>query len=126
MKSPEPIKITKQRRVILEELCKLHSHPTADELYAIVRKRLPSISLGTVYRNLEILSEFGMIHKLELAGAAKRFDGDVRCKRCGSVADVHLEPLISIEQTAQRVTDYDILSHGLEFSGICPNCKSKG
>ena len=124
--------MTKQRRVILEELRKLYSHPTADELYAIVRKRLPSISLGTVYRNLEILSESGMIRKLELAGAAKRFDGEtvkhyhVRCKRCGSVADIHLEPLISIEQAAQRVTDYDILSHGLEFSGVCPKCKSKG
>ena len=124
--------MTKQRRVILEELRKLYSHPTADELYAVVRKRLPSISLGTVYRNLEILSESGMIRKLELSGTAKRFDAEtvahyhIRCKRCGSVADIPLEPLNKVDRAAQRVTDYEILSHRLEFTGVCPKCRSKG
>jgi Fur family ferric uptake transcriptional regulator len=57
--------MTRQRRVILEELRKVNTHPSADEIYEIVRKRLPRISLGTVYRNLEILSESGDIQKLE-------------------------------------------------------------
>ena len=58
-------RMTHQRRLILDELKKLKTHPTADEIYVIVRKKMPRISLGTVYRNLEILSETGQIIKIE-------------------------------------------------------------
>ena len=68
---------TRQRQVILEELQKLQSHPTAAALYEIVRRRVPKISLGTVYRNLELLARTGLIRKLEFAGAEARFDGNV-------------------------------------------------
>ena len=68
---------TPQRKVILEELQKAASHPTAAELYEIVRRRLPRISLGTVYRNLELLSESGLIRKLSMGSAEARFDGDL-------------------------------------------------
>ena len=85
---------TKQREVILEELMKLRAHPSADELYERVKKRLPRISLGTVYRNLEMLSREGIIHRLETAGSQKRFDGEtgdhqhIRCVRCGRIDDL--------------------------------------
>ncbi|PKN21112.1 MAG: transcriptional repressor, partial [Deltaproteobacteria bacterium HGW-Deltaproteobacteria-3] len=69
------LRITKQRQIILDELCSVTSHPTADVLYQMVRKRLPKISLGTVYRNLEIMSECGIIQKLDIGGTQKRFDG---------------------------------------------------
>ncbi|MDR2745258.1 MAG: transcriptional repressor, partial [Desulfovibrio sp.] len=69
--------MTRQRSVILEELRKVDTHPTADELYTIVRVRLPHISLGTVYRNLEYLVAAGEIARLESAGTSMRFDGDV-------------------------------------------------
>ena len=69
MKSDAKIFITKQRQVILEELKKTASHPTADEVFLMVRQRLPRISLGTVYRNLELLSENGTIQK-SLTGRA--------------------------------------------------------
>ncbi|MBI5569166.1 MAG: transcriptional repressor [Desulfomonile tiedjei] len=121
--------MTEQRRVILEELKKLKSHPTADELYLLVRNRLPNISLGTVYRNLEILSEAGMILKLETAGSQKRFDGTaenhyhVRCVGCGRVEDVSLEVMSAVENAAQNASGYRILSHRLEFLGICPSCR---
>jgi len=71
------LKMTKQRRVIVEELKKLKTHPTATLIYELVRKRLPRISLGTVYRNLDLLAEAGIIQKLETAGTQKRFDGTV-------------------------------------------------
>ena len=64
--------MTKQRKVILEELRKQHTHPSADEVYRMVRHRLPRISLGTVYRNLEVLVQMGEIQKLELSGSLKR------------------------------------------------------
>ena len=79
-------RVTRQRRVILEELRKLTSHPTAPALYEVVRRRLPRISLGTVYRNLELLARAGFIQRLDLQGAEARFDGNpehhyhVRCR----------------------------------------------
>ncbi|MGD9277844.1 MAG: transcriptional repressor, partial [Desulfobacterales bacterium] len=67
-------RITKQRQVILEELRQMETHPSADEIYKVVRRRLPRISLGTVYRNLEVLAQMGEIQKLELSGSIKRYD----------------------------------------------------
>lgn len=123
------IRMTKQRQVILEELCKVTSHPTADEMYQMIRKRLPKISLGTVYRNLEILSELGMVLKLEVGGTQKRFDGNVeshyhvRCTECGCVDDLHMATDHEIVQKAQANTDFQIKRHSLEFIGVCPECR---
>jgi Fur family ferric uptake transcriptional regulator len=69
--------MTRQRKVILEEIRKTDSHPTADELYQRVRQRLPHVSLGTIYRNLETLAASGLIQKLEMGGSQKRFDGNL-------------------------------------------------
>lgn len=122
---------TRQRQVILEELQKLTSHPTATALYEIVRLRLPKISLGTVYRNLELLARLGLIQKLDLAGGEARFDGDssqhehIRCVRCGRVDDVSAPPL---DLTGGQTNDwggYQVLGHRLEFFGVCPNCASQ-
>jgi Fur family ferric uptake transcriptional regulator len=70
------MRLTNQRQVIIEELKKVTSHPTANEVFDMVRKRLPRIGLGTVYRNLDLLSDRGIIKKLEVGGEQKRFDGD--------------------------------------------------
>ena len=119
---------TRQRQVILEELQKLTSHPTATMLYAIVRRRLPKISLGTVYRNLELLARMGVIQKLDFSGAEARFDGNVaehdhlRCVRCGRVDDVSALPLDLLGGTANHCSGYQILGHRLEFFGVCPEC----
>ncbi|MBA4358220.1 MAG: transcriptional repressor, partial [Desulfovibrio sp.] len=92
------LRMTTQRQVILEELRGLKSHPTAGELCQLVRKKLPRVSLGTVYRNLEILSRSGVIQKIDVAGVEMRFDGDIsnhyhlRCVGCGRVFDVEMEP----------------------------------
>ena len=124
-----PFIMTEQRRVILDGVQRLESHPTADELYQSVRKRLPSISLGTVYRNLEVLSEAGMIQKLEISGSQKRFDGKtenhyhVRCLKCGRVDDIRTGPVVDLDKVAKSVHGYVIVSHRLEFVGICPRCR---
>lgn len=122
------LRITKQRQLILDELMSVTSHPTADELYQMVRKKLPKISLGTVYRNLEIMSECGVIQKLDVGGTQKRFDGNakthyhVRCIRCERVDDLDLPPDFNFEKEAGKLTDFKILRHCLEFSGLCPAC----
>jgi Fe2+ or Zn2+ uptake regulation protein len=122
------LRMTRQRQVILEELRKVCTHPSADEIYAMVRKRLPRISLGTVYRNLEILSELGEIQKLESAGTLKRFDGNpnahyhVRCLQCQRVEDTPMSPLAKLEEMVREHTDFQIMGHNMEFVGLCPAC----
>lgn len=131
MKDPDALRMTTQRQVILDELCKLKTHPTADDLYQIVRKQLPKISLGTVYRNLELLSEQCVIQKLDVGGTQKRFDGNagnhyhVRCEKCNRVNDVELDPITDIEEKARKITQFKILRHRLEFIGTCPACHSR-
>ncbi|HVO77041.1 MAG TPA: transcriptional repressor [Candidatus Bathyarchaeia archaeon] len=123
---------TKQREVMIEELRKLRTHPSADELYAIVKKRLPRISLGTVYRNLEVLSREGIIHRLEVAGSHMRFDGElgehqhIRCARCGRVDDLVLgSRLNACDKNVAKRTGYRMLERRVEFVGICPACRKR-
>lgn len=125
------LRLTRQRQLIFDELCKLKSHPTADELYHLLRKKMPKISLGTVYRNLDILSEQGIIQKLNVGGTQKRFDGDtsthyhVRCAECGRVDDIEMTPDLTIEEKAGKLTEFRIVSHDLGFIGFCPKCNAK-
>ena len=124
----EKFRMTRQRRVILEELAKVSTHPTADEVHRMVRRRLPRVSLGTVYRNLEILSGRGMILKLDGVGSQRRYDGDtkdhlhVRCLGCGRVDDLPVGPCADIEKKVRAGTDYEIVGYSLNFIGYCPRC----
>ena len=127
----KPRRNTQQRQVILAELAKLKSHPTAADLYEIVRRRLPRISLGTVYRNLEVLSESGEIQKLQVAGEQARFDADtahhdhVRCVRCGRVVDLEGEPLVVSLPEAEDRSGFQIIGHRIEYLGVCPACRDR-
>ena len=120
-------RMTKQRRVILDELRKVHSHPTADELYTLVRARMPRISLGTVYRNLDLLAESGEIIKIDIAGSIRRFDGNiephqhVRCSVCGKIGDV-IPPLPCPIVDGLKVNGFQITSSRIEYEGICDEC----
>lgn len=118
-----------QRQIILEELRREKNHPSAQEIYDRVRQRLPKISLGTVYRNLEQMAASGLIQKLEAVGGQRRFDGDleehyhVRCLYCGRIEDASLPMLSRLNQTFGKMSEYTILGHRLEFFGICPRCR---
>lgn len=122
------MRLTSQRQVILEELQKVTSHPTASDVFDMVRKRLPRIGLGTVYRNLDLLAERGVIKKLEVGGEQKRFDGDtsphyhIRCVKCNRVEDIFIERLGELEKSAASCCNYKILDHHVQFSGICREC----
>lgn len=125
------LRMTRQREVILEELRKADTHPSADEVYAMVRKRMPRISLGTVYRNLEILSESGDIQKLESGCSLKRFDGNpaehshIRCIGCDRIADAPMVPGFEVDLERVNAAGFEIVGYRLEFIGLCPQCSDK-
>ena len=135
MKSDKPYRLTQQRAVILEEVRKAYHHPTADEIYVNVRKKLPHISLGTVYRNLDVLAECGLIKKIEPDFPQMRFDGNTKehfhitCLRCGRIEDAPIEPmgdsLENLENALGNLTKYGIFGHKLEFIGLCSKCREK-
>ena len=124
-------RMTLQRKTILNILRQTKSHPSADEIYELVRKQLPRISLGTVYRNLELLAKMGLIQKLELGGTIKRFDWNpnkhyhIRCLVCGQVDDAPIAPLNKLEDELYGATVFSIIGHRLEFEGLCPICTKK-
>jgi Fur family transcriptional regulator, ferric uptake regulator len=125
------MRLTTQRQVILEELNKVKSHPTANEVYDMVRKRLPRIGLGTVYRNLELMADSGVILKIEVGGTQKRFDATteshyhVRCTECDRVNDIDIPVQQDINAFASQASKYEILGHHIEFSGVCEHCQKK-
>ncbi len=133
MTEHQDIRMTKRRRVILEELRMFHTHPTADEIYERVRTKLPHVSLGTVYRNLELLSRSGVIRKLEIGGQQMRFDGElnkhqhIRCIRCGRIDDLPGDPLpTQCDRDILASTGYELVERRVEFLGICPACCGAG
>jgi len=125
------LRMTKQRKAMLEEIKKSKSHPTADKIYDLVKKKIPGISLGTVYRNLEILSKEGLVRKLELAHTQRRYDGNIKnhyhvlCTECGRVDDLITMGDDNIEELLGVRSYYRINGHRLKFFGLCPDCKKR-
>jgi Fur family ferric uptake transcriptional regulator len=121
--------MTRQRQIILAELCKGDDHPSADVVYQRARRHLPRISLGTVYRNLEILARQGQIRKVPVSGSASRFDADtrahhhVRCLECGRLADGPAGSCTIRPVEIRRATGFDVMDCRLELTGICPECR---
>ena len=127
------IRRSKQREIILDELMKLGSHPSAGELYSRVRRRLPRVSLGTVYRNLEILAREGLVRRIELGGERMRYDGGrgahqhVRCVRCGRIDDIpESAPVGERDREIVRRAGYRLVERRIEYLGVCLSCRKKG
>lgn len=125
------LKYSRQRESIKNCLMNRHDHPTADTIYMSMREEFPAISLGTVYRNLNLLVELGEIQKLSLSEGADRFDADIRphyhfvCQKCQSVTDLPLPPVESINQIAQECCPGQIDNHVTYFYGTCQHCLKK-
>lgn len=125
------MKKSRQRDAILANLKNRCDHPTADMIYMDIRKEIPNISLGTVYRNLSLLADHGMIHRFCVDGKAERFDGltgnhyHFICQECGEIFDLMLSEMTVINEAAQKVCDGQILSHTTNFYGVCGKCMSE-
>ena len=125
------LKYSRQRESIKEFLMTRKDHPTADVVYENMKKIYPNISLGTVYRNLSLLSEIGEIQKLSNFSGADHFDGCVTphchfmCQKCGQILDLDMDDMSDLvtkasEKFSEKITGYD-----LRFFGICEKCLNK-
>ena len=123
-------RMTKQRKTILKVLKNTNSHPTADTIYEEVKKEIPNISLGTVYRNLNLLADKGKITVINYANDQSHYDGNTenhyhfRCNNCDNVFDLELNLIDKkINNKVENNTDFIVDNHRLEFYGLCPSCQ---
>ena len=118
---------TIQRQVIVEELRKLRTHPTAKELYEVVKERIPTISFGTVYRTLKLLKSKGEVLELTFPERSSRWDGFTHphqhffCEKCGKVFDIEKDIASNIRDI-EGVVEGKINRVHLEIYGICKQC----
>ena len=127
-----PMRSTKQRSMILEVLQGTKTHPTAGWVYEQVREHYSNISLGTIYRNLNLLKDNGIIRELKFGKNTARYDANsephhhIFCLECGKLEDVKCTVHPDLTKTVEEENGYTIVSHQLEFSGICPDCLKNG
>lgn len=122
------VRITPQRHAILEYLITSHSHPTADEIYKALEADFPNMSVATVYNNLRVFQNSGLVKELTYGDASSRFDFvthdhyHIICDDCGKIVDFHHPGLEEVERLAAHVTGFIVNSHRLEVYGTCPDC----
>lgn len=122
------LKHSRQRESIKACLAKRTDHPTADMIYTEIRKTFPNISLGTVYRNLNLLSDLGEIQKLACGDGKDHFDWNTSphyhfiCRRCGAVVDLPMTPSESLQHQAEVALGTAVDSHTVYFYGSCAAC----
>lgn len=120
---------TRQRELVLAVVRSTMDHPTAAWVHRQARRRMPRISLGTVYRNLKSLQRQGLIREVHAGGHPARFDGNtgrhyhIRCLGCGRVNDLPMSVDARFEEEAGRAMNYRILGHQIEIQGLCPLCQ---
>jgi len=123
------MRTSRQREAILRVLRSTACHPTADWVYGEVKREIPGISLGTVYRNLRLLTETGEVRSYESIGGVSRYDGcaaphyHFRCERCGVLIDVEEPVDQDLDKRVAVRTGLHIRCHVLEFRGLCDGCQ---
>lgn len=125
-----PYKRSRQREEILSVLKSTKEHPTAAMIYEAARKKIPNLSLGTVYRNLDVLETMGLLKPIRNGHAHDRYDGDVSphyhliCDVCGAVLDLPMSYRKDLDTDAAKL-GFTIRDHRLDFHGLCPACAKK-
>jgi Fur family peroxide stress response transcriptional regulator len=124
-------KRSKQRERMLHLLGQTEIHPTADWLYQQLKEEFPSLSMGTVYRNLNILVEQKLIQKLPFGSTYDRYEVITKphyhlvCEACGCVQDFDMPHYAEINEQAQKMSGFNVSRHRIDFFGICQKCQSK-
>ena len=122
---------TIQKNLVLDAVRELGCHATAEEVYSHITRLHPSVSRGTVYRNLNILAEEGEIRRVEIPGAADRYDHvcgrhfHVRCVKCGRVFDVDTGDVPDLLGSIKDAGGFEFFDYDIVFKGICPECRKE-
>ncbi len=122
------MKFSKQRELIFNQVKCFPIHPTADQVYSALKQDNPNLSLGTVYRNLNQLSEMGMLLKIKIADGSDRFDGrtdthyHMVCDNCSQVYDVELSELDTLNSIVSEKYGHRLTNVTLNLNGICCEC----
>ncbi|MCZ8536966.1 peroxide-responsive transcriptional repressor PerR [Paenisporosarcina quisquiliarum] len=122
------VRITPQRHAILEFLIQSMIHPTADDIYRALEGKFPNMSVATVYNNLRVFREAGLVKELTYGDSSSRFDFvtndhyHIICDDCGKIVDFHYPGLDEVEHLASHVTGFKVNSHRMEIYGTCPTC----
>lgn len=125
------VRITPQRHAVLEYLINSMSHPTADDIYKALEGKFPNMSVATVYNNLRVFREIGLVKELTYGDSSSRFDCNtsdhyhIICESCGKIVDFHYPSLEEVESLAEQVTGFDVSHHRMEVYGLCGDCKTK-
>lgn len=125
------VRMTPQRHAILGYLYTVMGHPTADEIYKALEGTFPNMSVATVYNNLRVFKDVGLVQELTYGDASSRFDANtiehyhIICDTCGKIMDFDYRPLYEIEEKAEEITGFKVNTHRLELYGICPECQAR-
>ena len=121
--------LTSQRRAVLEALKEARGHPSAEDVYLTVKKKNPRVALGTVYQALSVLEEIGVVGSKHWSESPTRYDLnlephlDIRCVRCGEVAEIPGVELRELEEHIRYNTPYDVTRTSMVIEGLCPGCR---
>jgi Fur family peroxide stress response transcriptional regulator len=123
-------RITPQRMAVLRVLAATEGHPSVEMVYEIVRRKFPTTSIATIYKTVHLLKQLNEVLEIAFPDGSNRYDGSkpfphphVICVRCKKIIDPDLQSLKDITREVADETGFDILSHRLDFFGICGDCK---
>ncbi|MGC5325799.1 peroxide-responsive transcriptional repressor PerR [Brevibacillus sp. SYSU BS000544] len=126
------VRMTPQRHAILAYLLESMTHPTADEIYKALEGKFPNMSVATIYNNLRVFKDAGLVRELTYGDASSRFDANtaeehyhIICTDCGAIHDFHHPYLTSVEVEAEKHTGFKVTGHRMELHGICEECQGK-
>ncbi|MEJ2638753.1 MAG: transcriptional repressor [Desulfosarcinaceae bacterium] len=122
-------KLTPQRLAIVRILAKSEDHPSVENIYDQIKTDFPTMSLATVYRNIVLIKSLGEVLELGFPDGSNRYDGNkptphphVICIKCKKIVDPDLDSLDEMKKEVASATDFKILTHRLDFFGICSAC----
>ncbi|KRN18204.1 fur family transcriptional regulator [Lacticaseibacillus camelliae DSM 22697 = JCM 13995] len=125
------IRVTPQRDAIIKYLIASEAHPTAEKIYSALSPQFPHMSVATVYNNLKLLADLGLIEEMNVGDVATHFDFALQphyhviCRNCGKIVDFSYDKLTDVEQVAAAKTGFLVDGHHLEVYGLCPECQVK-
>ena len=123
-------RLTPQRIALLRLLATSNGHPSASQLYEQMKDQFPTTSLATVYKTLNVLKEIDEVLELGFSDDDNRYDGSrpyphphLICVRCRKIMDPELSIAQDLVQQVAQQSGYQIISHRLDFYGVCPECR---